>query len=119
MEKGLNEKLTETNHKLDGFFELEKIKYTEKITDENKENSKEHNKTKTKKVKIESEVEKDTVYCTKVEDLVSLVIEERKLQADNTEIQIGMDDGQGLLKVHTNKSPFICLSMIMRFNLNF
>ena len=39
------------------------------------------------------------MYCNNVDDFLAQVIIERNLSPDNVEVQIGMDDGQGLLKV--------------------
>ena len=52
-----------------------------------------------KKERIVTSVEKPTVYCTDIEELIAKTVRERDLNPDNIEIQEGMDDRQGLLKV--------------------
>ena len=39
------------------------------------------------------------VYCTNIEDLIPRIVVERGLSADTTDVHIGMDGGQGWLKL--------------------
>ena len=80
VEKGLELKMRETNHKLDHLFKVEMIKYKQSKPSENN-----------KKERIVTSVEKPTVYCTDIEELIAKTVRERDLNPDNIEIQVGMD----------------------------
>lgn len=92
----VQEEMMERNKKLARHFESKMLKQKKYVTDsEDKENC----DSKKKKKKVVVEVEKPAVVVKSVEDLVSHVMLERNLSPENSEIQIGIDDGQQLLKI--------------------
>ena len=46
-------------------------------------------------------VEKDTpiLYCNNIEELVTIVLHQRSQETNDVDIKLGVDGGQGLLKV--------------------
>ena len=89
----LEDYMTERNKKLEEYFVFENIVQTEKVSTEDDENKENKKKKETRMVDI------PVVYATDVEKLALFIMEERSLQPDNTLLQVGIDDGQGLLKV--------------------
>jgi hypothetical protein len=90
------EYMIERNQMLKEFFGHKKITQVEYVKE--KANSKETEKKKKKK-KETREVEKTVAYAKDVEVLAQVVMEERNLDPDNVVVQIGIDDGQGLVKI--------------------
>ena len=72
------------------------LKQKKYVVDEEEEEK--ENKSKKKKKKV-IDVIKPAVIAKNVEDLADLVMKERGLNPEASVIQIGIDDGQGLLKV--------------------
>ena len=72
--------IKEVNHKLAGFFKLEDLCITRKIN------------------KVDTVVHRPGVFCKDVEGLIKLLIEVRDIDPENEDIQIGFDDGGGMLK---------------------
>ena len=88
----LDDYLTQQNQKLQDSFAVKKVsqvKYVTNTTDESKG----------KKRKKTVDVELPVVYAMDVEDLVGVLMEERKLDPSQTVGQIGIDKGQGLVKI--------------------
>ena len=92
----LQEEMTERNRKLTDMFEAKMLKQKKYVVDEEEEKE---NKPKKKKKKKVVDVVKPAVIAKNVEDLAALVMAERGLKPETSVIQIGIDDGQGLLKV--------------------
>ena len=95
----LEEKMVERNKKLSRHFESKMLKQKKYVADEDETNKENTEGKKKKKKKIVVEVEKPAVMVKDVEDLASHVMLERNLNPADCEIQIGIDDGQGLLKI--------------------
>ena len=83
------EHMTIRNQKLEDYFSVKSVSQTEYVTKDSDEIS-----DKKKKVKEEKKVEKPVVYANNVEELVTLIMEERGLTPDTSIVQIGIDDGQ-------------------------
>ena len=92
----LQQHMIERNKRLEYFFDVKNLKPTQYITTEGEELN--NNATKKKK-KEASELLVPVVYSNNVEGLASLLMAERGLSPENSLIQIGIDDGQHLLKV--------------------
>ena len=88
----LEDHMTHRNQKLMEHFDATKVLQTKYVT-ETDDNGKKKRKRSTK------EEEVPVVFANDVEDLVGLIMEERKLDANHTVGQVGIDDGQGLLKI--------------------
>ena len=89
--------MLERNKKLSRHFEGKMLNQKKYITDPS--DSKENEEDSKKKKKILVEVMKPAVMVKSVEDLASHVMIERNLSPEDSEIQIGIDDGQNLLKI--------------------
>ena len=89
--------MMERNKKLANQFTVKNIVQTQYVTIEDDEDS--EKKKKKKKKKETQEVVIPVVFAQDVEDLASLIMLERGLTPDNSLVQVGIDDGQGLLKV--------------------
>ena len=83
------------NKKLDDMFDIKYVKQSEYTTTGEVEEGK-SNKKRKKEVK---EVDLPVVYAKNVEELASLIMVERGLTPETSLVQIGIDDGQNLLKV--------------------
>ena len=93
----LQQQMTERNKKLADEFETKMLKQKKYVVDgEDKENEK---GAKKKKKKIVVDVEKPAVLVKNVENFAALVMKERNLTPETSEIQIGIDDGQDLVKI--------------------
>ena len=89
----------ERNHFFDNFFRHEKIRFQEYYTpDQDIEFGPDGKKKKKPKQQVR-EVEKSIAYCSDVNAFATEVIAERGLDPDRVVIQIGLDDGQKLIKV--------------------
>ena len=93
----LQQHMIERNKRLEDFFEVKNMKQTQYVTTEGEENN--NSATNKKKKREASEVLVPVVYANDVEGLASLVMAERGLSPENSLVQIGIDDGQHLLKV--------------------
>ena len=96
MEPHLGTLLKERNHLLEDDFIAKKVAMLESekdVEDEKKEGKKRKHK------KVDVMRDRPAVFAKDVEDLVAKIILLRNLNPDDTEIQIGIDDGQGQLKV--------------------
>ena len=91
----LQKQMTERNKKLADHFETKVLQQQKYVTEDSDEN--ESKKKKKKKVKVN--VEKPAVITKNVDELAAFVMEERNLSPETSEIQIGIDDGQNLVKV--------------------
>ena len=93
----LKDHMTERNKMLADQFVVKNVEQTAYITIEEDDNN---NKTKKKKKKKETrKVDVPVVFAKDVEELVCFVMKERGLTPETSLVQIGIDDGQGLLKV--------------------
>ena len=87
--------MMERNKKLGRHFDSKMLKQKKYVTEsEDKENG-----DSKKKKKVVVDVEKPAVVVKSVEDLASQVMLERNLSPENSEIQIGIDDGQQSHKI--------------------
>ena len=78
--------------KLKDLFDVRIVELTEYVTvDEDKENAKKKKDTK--------QVKTPVVFVNNPERLVDIIMTERGLDPRNTVSQVGIDDGQGLLKI--------------------
>lgn len=93
----LQHNMVERNKKLSRHFEGKMLEQKELITDPS--DDKENVKDPKKKKKILVEVKKPAVIVKSVEDFASQVMMERNISPEESEIQIGIDDGQNLLKI--------------------
>ena len=96
VEPHLDTLLKERNHLLEDDFIAKKVAMLESekdVEDEKKEGKKRKHK------KVDVMRDRPAVFAKDVEDLVAKIILLRNLNPDDTEIQIGIDDGQGQLKV--------------------
>ena len=100
MEPGLQTSLTERNHHLDGLFGVTVKKMKKKPTKAELENEKQ-GKTIIGPVGEDGceIVSRCGVYCLDVDQLVLHTIRERGLNPAEVNILLGVDDGQGILKV--------------------
>ena len=80
-------------------FDVKYITQTKTTSQKRAENSDESEKNNKKKNKQEVKVEIPVVFAKDTEELACLVMKERNLDPGNTTVQVGIDDGQGLLKV--------------------
>ena len=102
VEPNLNSVLKERNHLLEEDFVGKKVLMleTEKVDgDDDKENEKKGQKRKKKCEKKEVMKERPAVFAKDVEELIAKIMMFRNLNPLQTEVQIGIDDGQGQLKV--------------------
>ena len=90
----LQSDMVSRNKKLAHHFEGKMIKQTEYTNEGADRESSEK-----KKKKTVVEVEKPAAIVKDVEDFVSQVLIERQLRPDEVEIQVGIDEGQNLLKI--------------------
>ena len=88
------EYMVKRNQMLKDLFGHKKINQVEYVKEKSNGDEKEK-----KKKKETREVEKTVAYAKDVEGLAQLVMEERNLDPDNVVVQIGIDDGQGLVKI--------------------
>ena len=89
----LEDHMTERNQKLLDKFDTTKIVQKEYVTKSVEDEAKQKRKKETR------DVEKTVVYAKDVEELAGFVMKERNLAPENSVVQIGLDDGQGLFKV--------------------
>lgn len=92
----IQEEMMERNKKLSRHFESKILKQKKYVTEDG---DNENADSKKKKKKVAVEVEKPVVVVKSVEDFATHVMLERNLSPENCEIQIGIDDGQQLLKI--------------------
>ena len=94
------EAMQERNHAFENFFRHEKVRFMEYYTpDAEGPAFGEDGSRKKKPQKQLRPVEKSLAYCTDVNAFVTEIIAERGLDPERTIVQIGLDDGQGLIKV--------------------
>ena len=95
VERNLGENLTKRNHSLDHLF------YHDKIEIDIKKSKKEKQTQKYKKEKGElyERVQRPAVVVKKLETIVSHLISERGLESQASTVQVGLDNGQDLLKM--------------------
>ena len=98
VEAHLDLQLKDRNHLLEDDFVAMKVSMLETEKKEEGEDDKDNNK-KGKLKKVEVMKERPAVFARDVEDLVAKITVLRNLNPANTEVQIGIDDGQGQLKV--------------------
>lgn len=89
--------MVERNNRLKSFFNHEKLIMSEYYMPEGK------------KKKEKRKVPVPVAFCTEVEGLATEVMMERGLDANDTDVQLGVDDGQGFLKVYLFVYLFVCL----------
>ena len=82
--------MTERNRKLQDHFDVTVLTQTEYVTEEGEGK---------KRKKSTQEVELPVVYTKDVEALAGFIMRERDLDPMNSVAQIGIDDGQGVVKV--------------------
>ena len=92
--------MKERNTKLADLFDHTHIALTEYVTEE-----KDTEGEKKQKKKTTSDVQKPVVYVKDVEEFASLVMRERNLQPADSLVQIGIDDGQGQVKIMMSIKP--------------
>ena len=92
------EAMRERNKKYDHFFDQKMIKFTEYVTPEEEAGEGEKGEKKKKKKKETREVTKPLAYCTDVDGLAAEAMIQRGLNPERTKIQVGIDDGQGLVR---------------------
>lgn len=107
------EAMYERNHAFDNFFRHEKIKFQEYYTPDHEIEFGPDGKKKKKPKQEVREVEKSIAYCSDVNAFVTEVMAERGLDPERVVIQIGLDDGQNLIKVKF--FPFQHISLKMFF----
>ena len=93
------EAMYEKNHAFDDFFRHEKFMIQEYYTPAHDIEFGPDGKKKKKPKQQIREVEKSIAYCSDVNAFAAAVIAERGLDPDRIVIQIGLDDGQSLIKV--------------------
>ncbi|XP_065653060.1 uncharacterized protein LOC136080373 [Hydra vulgaris] len=83
VESGFNIKLIENNEIIGNLFNCDKLPLLLKLKES------------------EELVEKDTpiVYCNDIEELVAMVLHHRSQETNDVDIKLGVDGGQGFLKV--------------------
>ena len=96
IEENFAESLTERNTKYESFFDHTMITFTEYYTDEAEKGDGDKKK---KKKKLTREVSKPLAFCNDVDGLAEEVMRHRGLEPAKTKVQLGIDDGQGLVKV--------------------
>ena len=104
----------ERNHVFDNFFRHEKIRFQEYYTPDHDVEFGADGKKKKKPKQQVREVEKSIAYCSDVNAFATEVIAERGLDADRVVIQIGLDDGQKLIKV-----KYLAFSHILKIKIIF
>ena len=80
IEPNLMDYIKEVNHRLAGFFKLEDLCITKKVN------------------KVDTVVHRPGVFCKDVAGLIKLLIEVRDIDPENESIQVGFDDGGGIVK---------------------
>ena len=91
---GHEKHMVERNSRLEEMFDHTKVVMIEYINENvDGENGKQ------KKKKVTCEKEKPVAYAKDVEHLAKFVLEHRQLDASDALIQVGIDDGQGLIKI--------------------
>ena len=108
------EAMYERNHVFDNFFRHEKIRFQEYYTPDHDVEFGADGKKKKKPKQQVREVEKSIAYCSDVNAFATEVIAERGLDADRVVIQIGLDDGQKLIKV-----KYLAFSHILKIKIIF
>ena len=91
----LKDHMIERNKKLVDHFTFKNVEQTEYVTIAEDEDV---DKKKKRKKEIQK-VDIPVVFAKDVEDLASLIMTERGLTPETSLVQVGIDDGQGLLKV--------------------
>ena len=90
----LEENMTMRNQMLEEYFDVANVVQTKYVKDPSEQED-----DKKKKKKITKEVEVPVVFANDVEDLAGLIMHECNLEPGTTVGQIGIDDGQGLVKI--------------------
>ena len=90
--KDLRAQLTNRNHMLGNFFTSKMIPQKRYVTEIDEEGKK-------KKSKVLEDVMKPAVFAPDIQDLVSKILMERNLEPKDCIIQVGIDDGQNMIKV--------------------
>ena len=93
------EAMIERNSKYDQLFTHKMITFTEYYTPDDDKADRDDEGKKKRKKKQTREVTKPMAYCTDMDALVQEVMMQRRLNPALTKAQIGIDDGQKLLKV--------------------
>lgn len=101
----------EKNHAFDDFFRHEKVRFQEYYTPAHDIEYGPDGKKKKKPKQQVREVEKSIAYCSDVNAFATEVIAERGLDPDRVVIQIGLDDGQSLIKVKSFTFPNIIMKL--------
>ena len=101
LKQTVKEKKAESPEKVKQGVPKEKGKGKRNKKEENKENA----KVKVKEKKVEKEVQKVAIVAKDVEELAALAMVARGLTPENSIIQIGLDDGQGFIKVMLTVKP--------------
>lgn len=90
--KDLGAQLTKRNHLLRNFFTSKMIPQKKYVTEIEEEGKK-------KKTKVLEDVMKPAVFATDTQDLAGKIMMERNLRPEDCIIQVGIDDGQNMIKV--------------------